>query len=371
MPVLTKIDAFRASCLLANAEQNSTASSAASSSVSCGIKYAATRSNTPAFSHATLTSSPSSVAGRCASVNKPSISIATSVPGGSSNKKPSINDRTNRASRIAAFTTRTTEGQSRASPARRNTLRAIFKPSASLRRKRPARNARNGFPFSYPASASAHRASAERFTAKPATVGALCATESVSETRSSASSARSVPETGRATAKNRRRRSSTLAWYRSASATFACVAFRAKTHRRGSNARSCMASRARSWKETFSNRRSVAETSTSGTPSARKRATRATTSSRKGSFSFSERLVAELVSPLVPTSDFRSPSSSSPRSISSTFSLRTLSLRRNVTHKTSRSTSPRVPTHSIKYETTSRFFILRSTATSSATFRSK
>ena len=60
MPVLTKIDAFRASCLLANAEQNSTASSAASSSVSCGIKCG-DAPNTPAFSHATLRRSPSSV----------------------------------------------------------------------------------------------------------------------------------------------------------------------------------------------------------------------------------------------------------------------------------------------------------------------
>ena len=206
--------------------------------------------------------------------------------------------------------------------------------------------------------ALAHRASAERFTAKPATVGALCATESVSETRSSASSARSVPETGRATAKNRRRRSPTP---RGTEAR----ARRSRASRFAPRRTGAGATRARAWRRARvrGKKRSVTDEASP------KRARRGRiageeasprqrrTSSLKGSFSFSERLVAELVSPLVPTSDFRSPSSSSPRSISSTFSLRTLSLRRNVTHKTSRSTSPRVP-HSIKYETTPRFFIM-------------
>ena len=220
MPVRTKKRAFLAfSSPLLNARQNSTASSAASSSVSFGDTYAAIFSKTPRDSHASLRSNARSMFGLCASANRPSASSATSVPGGCSERKQSSIDESVVSSPTASLNARHTEGHVSVSPANRATLRATFKPSASRRESRRRRNDAKGFPFSRAASASAHRASAERFKASPATIGHACSIRSASGVSSSASRTRSVPAVGDATAKKRRRRASTLRLYSAASAT--------------------------------------------------------------------------------------------------------------------------------------------------------
>mmetsp|Transcript_5269 Transcript_5269/g.17621 ORF Transcript_5269/g.17621 Transcript_5269/m.17621 type:complete len:461 (+) Transcript_5269:716-2098(+) len=298
-------------------------------------------------------SSPRS--GRWISPSTPSSSRCTCEPHGSA-RKVSIIVRWKSGSAKNAET----PGAFVASPQNRAAFRKTLTPSGSPVSTDRAQKSRNGFVtpcFVFVSSssftkvffsssrtnASAHFASQERFTNTPASVGAS-ATCPVSFAEAQ------IKPTTSVYAKNGLVDRSTLRWYSNPHAASACSRVFANATSLGNKFRVNIVARHWWWWDRFRNSRRVWLTSTSGTvPSAsRNRLSRST--------------MFEASSPPVPLVAL-----GSLLNMTSTFSFRTESFRKNVTANVSSPTSLR-PRVCIKYSQTFRFFIFLSTFVFSDTF---